>query len=99
MGPFLTEPEVAQILRCSTSKVKRLRLSGRLTYVPGRPVLIAEADLNAFIEATARAAATPPEVTVPPPPDAVKERRQLAMDARNWALQELLLKPGSRKRK
>lgn len=100
MGPFYTEPEAAEILRCSKSKIKRLRLSGKLAYVSGRPVLISEAAINAFIEAVAKAATPPPpEVSTsppPPPPDPLEERKQLAMDARKWALQELLLKPGSR---
>ncbi|NKD45374.1 helix-turn-helix domain-containing protein [Haematospirillum jordaniae] len=47
---LLTETEVAKKLRCSRSKVKRLRLSGRLTYVPGRPVLVDEADLTDYLE-------------------------------------------------
>lgn len=51
---LLTESEVAEILRCSTSKVKRLRLGGHLAYVPGRRVLISEDDLNAFLEARKR---------------------------------------------
>ena len=45
---LLTEPEVAERLRCSTEKVKRLRLSGKLAYLKGRPVLISEADLLEF---------------------------------------------------
>ena len=47
---LLTEIEVAETLRCSTSKVKRLRLAGKLAYLPGRPVLIREDDLNAYLE-------------------------------------------------
>jgi hypothetical protein len=47
---LLLEAEVAERLRCSTSKIKRLRLSGVLPYIPGRPVLITEDDLAAFIE-------------------------------------------------
>ncbi|MBI2240258.1 MAG: helix-turn-helix domain-containing protein [Magnetospirillum gryphiswaldense] len=47
---LLTEAEVAKKLRCSRSKVKRLRLSGRLPYVPGRPVLVDEADLTDYLE-------------------------------------------------
>jgi hypothetical protein len=34
---FLTENEVAAILKCSKSKVKRLRLGGCLAYIPARP--------------------------------------------------------------
>ena len=50
MFDILTEKEVADKLRCSTSKVKRLRLDGKLAYLPGRPVMIRETDLNAYIE-------------------------------------------------
>ncbi len=47
---FMTEPEVAKLLRCSTSKVKRLRLAGKLAYAAGRPVLISVADLKAYLD-------------------------------------------------
>lgn len=47
---LLTEKEVSERLRCSTSKIKRLRLDGKLAYLPGRPVLIREEDLNAYME-------------------------------------------------
>lgn len=47
---LLLESEVAERLRCSTRTIKRLRLSGKLAHVPGRPVLIDEADLNAYID-------------------------------------------------
>ncbi|MCW2317217.1 excisionase family DNA binding protein [Rhodoblastus acidophilus] len=50
MGALLTEPEVAERLRCSTSKVKRLRRQRRLAYIPGRPVLIDEDDLLAYLD-------------------------------------------------
>ena len=46
---FLTEPEVAERLRCSTSKIKRLRFAGKLAYIPGRPVLVDEADLEMYL--------------------------------------------------
>ncbi|MDM9629779.1 helix-turn-helix domain-containing protein [Rhizobium sp. S152] len=51
---MLTEQEVADILRCSRGKVKRLRFSGKLPYIPGRPLLIDEVDLLAYIEASKR---------------------------------------------
>ncbi|WP_036255268.1 helix-turn-helix transcriptional regulator [Methylocapsa acidiphila] len=47
---LLLESEVAERLCCSTSTVKRLRNSGQLPYIPGRPVLIDEADLLALLE-------------------------------------------------
>lgn len=57
-GKLLTEMEVAETLRCSPSKVKRLRLSGRLAYLPGRPVLVREEDLIAYLESARRPART-----------------------------------------
>ena len=92
---FFTEPEVAEILRCSTSKVKRLRLGGRLSYLPGRPLLISEADLNAFIAAETRAA-TPP-APIEEPPAKTTQEQQIA-DARKWAQQAVLLRRHSGKR-
>jgi len=64
---FLTEREVADRLRYSLSKVRRLRLSGKLAYLPGRPPLVEE-DLEAYI-AIAKCKATPPP---PPTPEDVK---------------------------
>jgi excisionase family DNA binding protein len=52
---LLTEPEVAEILRCSTRTVARLREAGKLPYIPGRPVLIDEADLLVYIESVKKA--------------------------------------------
>ena len=45
----MIESEVAEVLRCKRSYVKRLRLSRLLSYIPGRPVLIDPADLEAYI--------------------------------------------------
>ncbi|MER9166212.1 helix-turn-helix domain-containing protein [Mesorhizobium australicum] len=53
-GRLLTQEEVAALLRCSTSKVKRLRLSGQLAYLPGRPVMIEETDLEKYLESVKR---------------------------------------------
>lgn len=85
---FLTEPEAAEILRCSTSKIKRLRLGGVLPYYPGRPVLIAESDLQAYLDELKRNAPPPP-----PPPLTPEEKAQAVIkDAREWALREKLKK-------
>lgn len=79
---FLTEPEVAELLRCSTTKIKRLRLKGALAYYPGRPVLIAESDLQAYLDELKR------NTRPPPPPE---EKKQANMeDARQWALKAKL---------
>lgn len=48
---LLTQKEVAVILRKSESVVARLRASGKLAYIPGRPVLIDRADLEAYLDA------------------------------------------------
>ncbi|MER9455194.1 helix-turn-helix domain-containing protein [Mesorhizobium sp. M0478] len=53
---LLTQDEVAKRLRCSPQKVKRLRISGQLAYVPGRPVLIEEADFEKYLEGIKRQA-------------------------------------------
>ncbi|RWA81457.1 MAG: DNA-binding protein [Mesorhizobium sp.] len=47
---LLTQAEVAERLRCSEQKVKRLRKSKELAYIPGRPVLIDEHDLIQYLE-------------------------------------------------
>jgi hypothetical protein len=61
---LLDEKEAAALLRCSPSKIKKLRLSGRLAFIPSRPVMIDEADLLAFIEREKRPA-RPPESPAP----------------------------------
>jgi hypothetical protein len=76
---FLTEREVADRLRCSLPKVKRLRITGKLTYLPGRPPLIDEEDLAAYI-ALAKRRSEPP-----PPPTPEEARTKVAVDARQWA--------------
>jgi hypothetical protein len=47
---YLTQPETAELLRCSTSKVSQLRFSGKLAYIPGRPVLIEESDIRQYLD-------------------------------------------------
>lgn len=51
---LLTDQEVAELLRCSASAVKRLRLSGEIPYLPGRPPRIDMIDLEEFVEANKR---------------------------------------------
>lgn len=82
---LFTEIEVAEMLRCSTSKVKRLRLSGALAYIPGRPVLVAEPDLTEYLERIKRNAkpSPPPEPTTPE-----EERAAMLKSAREWAIKK-----------
>lgn len=79
---LLTEPEVAEMLRCSTSKIKRLRLSGALAYIPGRPVLIAETDLTEYLERLKQNAKPAPPAT----PE--EERAAMLKSAREWAIKK-----------
>lgn len=50
MQKLLLEAEVAEILRCTVSKVQRLRRTKKLRFIPGRPVTIDEADLIFYLE-------------------------------------------------
>lgn len=72
-GPtnLLTQVEVAERLRKTVKTVARLRAQGQLAYLPGRPVLIAEDELERYLrreiqrkqaqaEARARAARVQP---------------------------------------
>ena len=81
---LLTEPEAATILRCSPSKVKRLRLSGVRTYIPGRPVLIDEADIDRFL-AERKVRSTRTAVAQAETPKSNETARE---DARAWALRQ-----------
>lgn len=47
---LLTQNEVAALLRCSVSKIERLRRDGSMPFLPGRPVLIEMADVLAYVE-------------------------------------------------
>lgn len=47
---LLTQQEVADILRRDVKSVQRLRERGELGYLPGRPVLIPQAELDAYLE-------------------------------------------------
>lgn len=79
---LLLESEAAEILRCSREKVKRLRLSGRLAYLPGRPVLIDEKDLIEFISQQ-KAKLTPPVTPT---------HTETVAEARRWAMRKKLLR-------
>jgi excisionase family DNA binding protein len=48
MIALLTEAEVAERLRCSVSKIRKLRYDGRMAFIPGRPVLVLEREVEAY---------------------------------------------------
>jgi hypothetical protein len=80
---LLTEPEVAERLRCSTSKIKRIRQAGLLAYIPGRPLLIDEADL---IDCINRLKTTLKRPTAEAAPVPTRSHDEAVSDARAWAL-------------
>ena len=57
---YLTDEQAATRFGWTARKVKHLRLTGRLPYFPGRPPLIEEADLEAYVASLNRPALSPP---------------------------------------
>lgn len=53
-GRLITQAEAAERLNVSERAVMRMRLTGRLPYYPGRPVLLAEQDVEAYLAKRAR---------------------------------------------
>lgn len=51
MTDMLTEGEVATILRKGTRTVTRLRRSGQLPYLPGKPILIPRQAVTDYLKA------------------------------------------------
>ncbi|UXS23129.1 helix-turn-helix domain-containing protein [Agrobacterium tumefaciens] len=92
---LMLENEVAELLRCSKQKVQRLRLAGKLPYIPGRPVVIAQADVEAYLERMkCRHPSSDKKATATGTPSGAKTDAQ---SARAWALKTTLLqKRGSR---
>jgi excisionase family DNA binding protein len=93
---LLLQHEVAERLRCGDTTVKRLRLSGKLAYLPGRPVKIRESDLTAYIENETVRAEKPRQ---PPPSNRPPGVTAVQADARLWALNAVLLRREPRKPK
>ncbi len=60
---LLLQSEAAALLRCSVATIARLRLTRKLGYYTGRPVLISEADLELYV-----ASAKVLRVKMPGPP-------------------------------
>lgn len=82
MQRLLTEPEVADILRCSVSKVQRLRRNKKLRFLSGRPITIDEADLLFYIECRKRETTKPDKVS--------RSADDVALRARQKAIRELM---------
>jgi hypothetical protein len=85
-GNLLTEREVAERLRCAKTKVKRLRLSGRLVYIPGRPPLIDERDLKEYIDSVRQPVrASKSDKSETPPITAVQQSEIKERAQAKWA--------------
>jgi hypothetical protein len=86
--PFqlLTMEEAAVIFECSTSTIKRLRLSGQIPYLPGRPVLIERSDLEVHFEnkRLAALAKIPPAPGTPEFKDLQDRKAKERMRRRLW---------------
>ncbi|MAN78366.1 MAG: DNA-binding protein [Rhizobiales bacterium] len=91
-GPveLLTEPEVAHMLRCSTSKIKRLRLSGKLAYLPGRPLYVEYQAVIDYINA-ARVPAKYKAVDPTTPSGNAEMERRSREEARAWAIRKVAI--------
>lgn len=85
---FLTQEEVAKILRRSVQSVARLRRMGELAYLPGSPVLIPEAEVTAYLERKMVQRSAPP----PPlkPTNAQRAEAMLAKLRRDGKLDGLI---------
>ena len=92
---YLTEAEAGKILRRGPSAIKRLRLSGKLAYLTGRPVLIREDWLQAYLDSIKV------QVVLPEPEPSPSEAKQLARneEARQRAVQMTLKRNRRRARK
>jgi len=85
---LLTEEEAATILRRSIGAVKRLRLSGMLAYIPGRPPMIDSADLEdciARMKVWGASRSSPARTS--------EEREKMVENARAWALKQKMKPP------
>jgi len=93
MAMLMTEEEVARYLGQSWGSVKRLRLSGQLPYLPGRPPMCRKEDVSAFVERKIVRAA-------PPKPRGEQPRTQAEInaDARAWALRVRMRPPRIKRR-
>lgn len=101
---WLTQAEVATILRRSISNVERLRNAGDLPYRPGRPVMIHARAVRAYEERAEvcahRVEAAPPDPRLDPPPvpESVRQFHEgQALARRVLGLQEGVPQPRARR--
>ncbi|WP_160292313.1 helix-turn-helix domain-containing protein [Brucella anthropi] len=90
---YLKDAEVAEILRCTESGVKHLRLTGKLPYLPGRPPLIDRRDLRQWIDDRKIRATKSLAKASSPDPEALKRAREKAREV--WMKKEQKSRSGS----
>lgn len=93
---LLLEWEAAELIGRPISHVTKLRLTGRLAYIPGRPVKIDEADVLEFIAERERQREERAEF------ERTRKERERAYKfspegARKWAMLQILTRPVRRK--
>lgn len=86
---LLTESEAAALCRRSRSWLKAKRLSGQITYIPGRPPMIAASDLEPFIEALKRPSPFARSVSMSLKTSSVETPESIAASARAWGQNRL----------
>lgn len=86
---LLTESEAAALCRRSRSWLKAKRLSGQLPYIPGRPPMILESDLEPFIEALNRPSPFARQSSMLPKTATITPE-SAALSARVWGQERLL---------
>lgn len=86
---LLTESEAAALCRRSRSWLKAKRLTGQLPYIPGRPPMILESDLEPFIETLKRPSPFARTVSLPVK-TAATTPESAALSARTWGQERLL---------
>lgn len=84
MQKLLLETEVADILRCSVAKVRRLRRTRKLPFIAGRPVTIDAADLSFYLDCMKKASS--------PSTDKTRQDDEIATRARQKALRQVMRK-------
>lgn len=93
VSKLLTDEDMAALLRCSVSKVRKLRYVGRIAFIPGKPPLVREKDFEAFLEVERRL--SPPSSGTYLPPAAPKEpptemEKAVARARRTWLLRKAI---------
>lgn len=61
---IISEAEAAELLGCARSKIRRLRLTGKIPYFPGRPPVLDAADVEAYIASEQKRREPPPPPTL-----------------------------------